>query len=151
MRSKIKTALALALFAPGVALAQMDPKVVEDTVASFAEDLGMTAIEVHDKGHNYGANIRGILPGGAAVEIEVDRHGVVEEIEARDRQGFPAGAIESLMPVEVTGAAAYPRDARFEKVELDGDFEIEGWDADGRKFDAEFTSDGRLIEMDYDD
>ncbi|MAA97242.1 hypothetical protein [Stappia sp.] len=120
---------------------------------SVIRTLGLSDTSIHPKRErHHGTTIDGRLPGGTRVEVELEGDGSVEEIEARDRQGFSPSAVVSLIPAAVRDNASYPADAMFHKVELDDrdHIEIEGRSADGRLFEAEFARDGRLIEMDYD-
>ncbi|MCX8995547.1 PepSY-like domain-containing protein [Rhizobiaceae bacterium BDR2-2] len=139
-------AVAAALAVPGLSAAQDLPPAVSA--------LGLTDVQVHGKRHaDYGRKIHGTLPGGTRVEIELDRNGEIEEVEARGRGLFPIAEIRSLIPEAVQSNSSFPADARVEKIEFEhnGRIEIDGRLANGREFDAEFTADGQLIEFDVDD
>lgn len=117
---------------------------VQDVPASL-QPLGLTDVEVRPKFGDRGRDIIGTLPGGARIEIELDRNDRVEEIEATDRQGFPASGVESLIPEAVRANPSYPGDGTFRKVDFDDDeIELEGTHADGRRFEAEFLPTGEL-------
>lgn len=116
--------------------------------------LGLTEVQIRQKPHiEYGRYVYGTLPGGARVKIELEQNGDIEEIEARGRGLFSIDQIRSLVPAPVLGNSSWPAGATLEKIEFErgGRIEIEGRLADGRKFDAEFAADGRLIDFDTDD
>ena len=139
-------ALAAALAIPDIGVGQDLPQAVSD--------LGLTDVEIREKPRaEYGRRVRGVLPGGAAVEIELDGSDVIEDIEARGGALFPVAEIVGLVPAPVIGNASWPGDARLEAIEFerDGRIEIEGRLTDGREFDAEFTADGNMLDFDADD
>lgn len=146
-RNLLTAAVTAALFVPALAGAQELP--------AAAGQLGLTDVETVARGQRQDAGgqvrkIHGTLPGGVRVEIEFDRGGKVEEIEALERGAFAAGAVETLIPAPVRAHPHYPGDALFRKVEFDDDdrqIDIEGRWQDGRRFEAEFAPDGRLIEL----
>ena len=72
-------------------------------------------------------------------------------MRAPDR--FPLAAVEALVPEAVRGNANFPTGALLDELEIkrDGRIGMEGFLADGREFDAEFTAAGELIELDIDD
>jgi hypothetical protein len=145
-RVLLMTVLAAALAYTGTLAAQELPQPVTG--------LGLTDIQIREKPRaEYGRNVYGTLPGGARVKIDLDGKGIIEDIEARGRELFPIAAIRSLVPAEVLKNTSWPADATLEKIEFkrDGRVEIEGRLADGRKFDAEFSADGRLTDFDTDD
>lgn len=112
--------------------------------------LGLTDVSVHPKKHHhYGSELHGRLPGGAWVELDLSSSGEVEEIDSGNG-GFPVSAIQALLPEAVKANPSFPKDAILYKLELDHKIEMEGRLADGRKFDAEFGHDGRVIEFDTD-
>ena len=143
-RFSLAASLALSgLVLPGMALAQaQDPGAL----------LGLTDVQPGKKPAEYGSDLRGTLPGGAAVKVELDRDGRIEEVEARGAN-FPIAAVDALVPEAVRAHAQWPKDATLEKIEFerDGRIEIDGNLADGREFDAEFSAAGQLIEFDTDD
>ncbi|MCV3242247.1 hypothetical protein [Mesorhizobium sp. ZC-5] len=117
-------------------------------------DLGVTDIQIHEKPRaEYGRNVLGTLPDGSQVKIDLDRNGVIKEIEARGNGLFPVTAIKSLIPAPVAENKSWPADARLEKIEFEsaGRIEIEGRLSDGREFDAEFAVDGLMTDFDTDD
>lgn len=112
---------------------------------AILKPLGLTDVEIRPKHGDRGRDILGTLPGGARIEIELDRNDRVEEIEAADRQGFPASGVESLIPEAVRANPSYPGDGTFRKVEFDDrEIELEGTHHDGRRFEAEFLPTGEL-------
>lgn len=134
------------LVIPGFGLAQDLPQAVVD--------LGLTDMEIREKPHaEYGRRIRGALPGGSLIEIDLTGDDVIEDIEARGNDLFPLASIGGLVPTEVAEHETWPADAALEKIEFenDGRIEIEGRLADGRMFDAEYAADGSVIEFDIDD
>jgi len=138
--------LAASIAYPGILAAQDLPRSILD--------LGLTDIQVRQKPQiEYGRNVYGTLPGGARIKIGLERNGTIEEIEARGPGLFPIDQIRSLVPDPVLKSTSWPAGASLEKIEFerDGLIEIEGRLADGRKFDAEFAADGRLIDFDTDD
>lgn len=145
-RLLLSTIVTAGLAITGLAAAQTLPEPVAG--------LGLTDVEFRQKPRvEYGSYIHGTLPGGARIEIELDRDGAIEEIEARGRGLFPVAEIRSLIPAPVLENVSWPADALLEKIEFerDGRVEIEGRLPDGREFDAEFAADGRLIDFDIDD
>lgn len=137
--------VAAGIAVPGLAAAQTLPEPVAT--------LGLSDVEFRQKPRvEYGSYVYGTLPGGARIEIELDRDGAIEEIEARGRGLFPVAEIRSLIPAPVLENASWPADAMLEKIEFErnGRLEIEGLLADGREFEAEFAADGRLIDFDID-
>ncbi|MDQ8731076.1 hypothetical protein [Bradyrhizobium sp. LHD-71] len=137
--------VAACLASLGIAVAQDLPQAVTD--------LRLTDIQIREKPRaEYGRNVHGTLPGGSRVEIDLDRNGVIKEIESRGDRLFPVATIKSLIPAPVTKNASWPADARLEKIEFEsaGRIEIEGRLSDGRKFDAEFAADGLMIDFDTD-
>lgn len=113
-------------YSPGLLAAQDLPAAVTA--------LGLTDIEIREKPRaEYGRNVHGTLPGGTRVEVELDRNGEIEEIEARGRGRFPAETVRSLIPAAVLANSSWPADATLEKVEFErgGRIEIEGHLDDG--------------------
>lgn len=134
------------LAVPGFGFAQDLPQAVVD--------LGLTDMEIREKPRaEYGRRVRGALPGGSLVEIDLTGDDMIEDIEARGNDLFPLASIGGLVPTEVTEHETWPADAELEKIEFenDGRIEIEGRLADGRMFDAEYAADGSVIEFDIDD
>jgi hypothetical protein len=143
---KTIVAIAACLVTLGSAAAQDLPQSVTD--------LGVTDIQIHEKPRaEYGRNVLGTLPDGSQVKIDLDRNGVIKEIEARGNGLFPVTAIKSLIPASVAENKSWPADARLEKIEFEsaGRIEIEGRLSDGREFDAEFAVDGLMTDFDTDD
>lgn len=138
--------IAACLATPGIAVAQDLPQAVID--------LDLTDIQIREKPHaEYGRRVRGTLPSGSRVEVDLDGDEMIEDIEARGNDLFPVEDIHSLIPTPITGNESWPADARLEKIEFEsnGRLEIEGRLADGHEFDAEFAADGRLLDFDIDD
>lgn len=149
MRYLLPAVAIISIAMPNLLATQESPTAgVSADVPAVVNQLGLMDIEVHDRKHRH-RNIEGRLPDGTRVEIDLERSGNVEEVEARGRTGFAASAVESIVPAAVREHQSYPADARFHKLELhDGRrVEIEGYRPDGSEFKAEFTADGRLIEF----
>lgn len=145
-RVLVAAVLAAALAYPGMLVAQELPRSVSG--------LGLTDVQIRPKPRvEYGRNVYGTLPGGARIKVELTRSGAIEEIEARGRGLFPIDQIRSLVPAPVLKNTSWPANATLEKIEFKrgGRIEIEGRLADGRKFDAEFGADGRVIDFDTDE
>lgn len=115
---------------------------------AVAAALKLTAVELHEKGAR-APDLEGTLPGGVRIGVDMDHDGRVEEIEREGHELFPAAAIAEFVPQQVRANTAYPADATLDKIELhDGHgIEIEGVDATGRRFKAEFSRNGDLVEM----
>ena len=95
-------------------------------------------------------DLRGVLPGGETVKIELDWNGAVEEIESATHRPFPASAVAAALPRALTSGPDWMADAQLWKVEFDDDdrsVELEGVDADGFEFEAEYDASGRLREI----
>lgn len=145
MKRALLTAAVAALAFPSLLAAQDLPESVTA--------LGLTDIQFREKPRSeYGRDVHGTLPGGARVEIELDRDDRIEEIEAKGTGLFPVSEIRSLIPAAVLSNSSFPADATLEKIEFErnGRIEIEGRLASGREFEAEFAGDGTLIELDVD-
>lgn len=128
---------------PGIALAS-------DALPEAVSRLGLSDIRVvSKKKDHYGRVVLGRLADGTPLEIDLDRHDAIKDVEVDGHGGFPAKAIETLIPPAVRAHASYPASATFYRVEFDddGEIEIEGRHADGGKFKAEYTTAGKLIEM----
>ncbi|MBP1806355.1 energy transducer TonB [Rubellimicrobium aerolatum] len=140
-------ALALPLLAASLSAQDASSAALPDVVAQ----LGLTEVEAHSH-RGEGRHLQGRLPEGAWVEVDLHRDGRVEEVEAHDGDGFPIAAVAALVPEAVRASPSFPAEARLHKLDWDGDrIEIEGRDGEGREFEAEFATDGRLIEMDVED
>ncbi|MGV1989189.1 hypothetical protein ACQZ5N_21440 [Agrobacterium sp. 22-221-1] len=116
--------------------------------AAIVRQLGLSDIDVYNNpGH--GEHVRGKLPDGSWVKVDFDRRRALEEVESDDHTGFKAKAVESLIPAAVRASPSYPADALLWKVEFDDDdrIEMKGRRTDGMRFEAEFTTDGRLVEI----
>lgn len=138
--------VAACLAIPGIAVAQDLPQHVID--------LGLTDIEIREKPQaEYGRRVRGVLPDGSQIEVDLDGDDVIEDIEARGNDLFPVAEIHGLIPAPVIENQSWPADARLEKIEFEsgGRIEIEGRLADGREFEAEFAADGSMLDFDIDD
>ncbi|WP_295808767.1 hypothetical protein [uncultured Nitratireductor sp.] len=139
-------ALSVGLLLSGYAAGQDLPQAVVD--------LELSDIQIREKPRaEYGRRVRGSLPNGVRVEVDLDGDGIIEDVEARGNGLFPIGEIQSLVPSAISDNASWPTDAQLEKIEFErgGGIEIEGVLADGREFDAEFAADGRMLEFDIDD
>ncbi len=142
--------LAAAFVLPSALAAQNAPA---DPVAAATELLRLTDVETHGERDGRVRDIRASLPGGARVDIEFDRSGAVEEVEARGPDRFPIAEVEPLVPAAVRSNANFPTGAVLDKIEIndDGSIELEGFLADGRPFEAEFTAAGEMIGLEIDD
>jgi hypothetical protein len=149
MQKPLLTAVILAGLLPQTALAQATP--ATGPVAAVSERLGLSEVSVYRQ-NRYGWDLHGQLADGAWVRVEIDRAGVVEEVEGDGQGAFAASAIAPLLPREVLESADYLRDGLIYKIEFDddGQIEIEGRRADGRDYEAEFARDGRLLELKLD-
>lgn len=131
-------------------LASTSPVLAQAPADPVIRLLGLTDVSVHPKKHHhYGSELHARLPGGAWVELDLNGSGEVEEIDS-DSGGFPVSAVQALLPEAVKANPSFPKDAVLYKLELDHKIEMEGRLADGRKFDAEFSPDGHVIEFDTD-
>ena len=117
-------------------------------------DLGLEDVQIREKQRaEYGSRVRGTLPSGARIEIDLDQDGMIEDIEARGNDLFPVADIQSLIATTITENSMWPADAQLEEIEFerDGIVDIEGRLANGNEFDASFAADGRLLDFDTDD
>src|SRR5690606_4763364 len=105
--------------------------------------LGLTDIQVRERPRAESRHVRGTLPSGTRVEVDLDRNGKIEEIEARGDGLFPISEIVSIVPQAVLDSPTWPADAQLEQIEFKrgGRIEIEGRLADGQEFEAEFSAD----------
>ena len=134
------------LAASGMSIAQELPQAVAD--------LGLEDVLIREKQRaEYGSRVRGTLPSGARIEIDLDQDGMIEDIEARGIDLFPVADIQSLIATTITENSMWPADAQLEEIEFerDGIVDIEGRLANGNEFDASFAADGRLLDFDTDD
>ncbi|HHX81591.1 MAG TPA: hypothetical protein GX696_01235 [Pseudomonadaceae bacterium] len=134
------------LAASGMSIAQELPQAVAD--------LGLEDVQIREKQRaEYGSRVRGTLPSGARIEIDLDQDGMIEDIEARGNDLFPVADIQSLIATTITENSMWPADAQLEEIEFerDGIVDIEGRLANGNEFDASFAADGRLLDFDTDD
>ena len=134
------------LAASGMSIAQELPQAVAD--------LGLEDVQIREKQRaEYGSRVRGTLPSGARIEIDLDQDGMIEDIEARGNDLFPVADIQSLIATTITENSMWPADAQLQEIEFerDGIVDIEGRLANGNEFDASFAADGRLLDFDTDD
>ncbi|WP_172331733.1 hypothetical protein [Mangrovicoccus sp. HB161399] len=148
MKRLILPALAgLCLASPGAAQEfhlQRGPE-VRDAVISA---LGITDARLHPD--DEGPDVSGHLPGGTLVELDFHRDGEFEEIEAPGSLA-PVAEIAAVVPQAVRVLPQWPADGSFKKFEIERDkIELEGRDAAGRWFKAEFDPRGLLLEWKYD-
>ena len=114
-------------------------------VEAAAETLGLTDTTVQPEAR--GPDLIGTLPGGAQVELDFHQGGSVEEIEAAENSYAPIAEVTDLLPDVLKDAERFPADGEFESIDLDNDgFDIEGRDADGTRFEAEYDAEGALLE-----
>ncbi len=148
MRSLLPFTLIMPILILGFLWGEAMPATAGHATPAIVNQLHLTDVEIHGKKH-HGRHVEGRLPGGTWVEIDLDNGDGVEEVESHDSAGFPASAVESVVPAAVRDNASYPADGFFRKIELhDGNrVEIEGYRTDGKEFEAEFSASGRLIKM----
>ncbi|QDY71269.1 hypothetical protein [Qingshengfaniella alkalisoli] len=117
----------------------------------FVKALGLE--QITERHHYYGDDLHGVTADGVPVEIEFDRDGEIEEVDVESREGLPISAVSSLIPQAVLEHDQFPVDAHVKTLDIDDrdKIEIEGYLANGQEFEAEFTFDGRLLELDIDD
>jgi len=150
-RYLLPAVFAISLIAPQAALAQEAPAGHRpEGMPAVVQQLSLSEASIHPKRRKRsGQEVHGKLPDGTWVEIDLDRNGNVEEVEADGKTGFAANTVEPLAPAAVRNNTSYPADAFFQKLEFNrgNRIEIEGYRRDGTKFEAEFTADGRLLEL----
>ncbi|WP_138471129.1 hypothetical protein [Poseidonocella sp. HB161398] len=123
---------------------QRGPEIMDNVIAA----LGITDARIHPD--DKGPDASGHLPGGTLVELDFHRGGEFEEIEAPGSLA-PVAEIAAVVPKAVRDLPQWPADGSFEKFEIERDkIELEGRDASGRWFKAEFDPRGRLLEWKYD-
>src|SRR3546814_10477158 len=104
--------IAACLATPGIAVARDLPQAITD--------LGLTDIQIREKPNvEYGRRVGGTLPGGSRVEVDLAGNDVIEDIEARGHDIFPAAAIRGLVPAPVTGNASWRREPRLAQIETE--------------------------------
>lgn len=136
---------AIALILPVAAQAQEMPAHVSDIVGKLA----LTDVQWHPGAHR--ADAEGRL-GSAWVELDFDRSGALDEIEAEHGGLFPASAIAAVVPQPLLDNVQYPADAEFSKIEFNRDkIEIDGRTAAGVWFEAEFSPRGEMLKWDRED
>lgn len=117
-----------------------------DAISRMAETLSLSEVRIHPD--DRGPDLTGRLPGGAMIEIDVHRDGSLDKIEAEGSELAPIAEVVAILPQPLIGAEGFPSDGRFEEIDLDdGEFEIDGRDAEGRRFEAEYTASGQLKEF----
>lgn len=111
MKRTFLTAVVAAMVFPGVVFAQDLPEPVTA--------LGLTDIQIREKPKaEYGRDVRATLPSGSQVEIELDRDGRIEEIEAKGNALFPVSDVRSLIPQAVLSNSSFPPMRRWRKSSL---------------------------------
>lgn len=139
-------AMAASLALPGLAVAQELPQAVKE--------LRLGDVEIREKPvASYGRRVRGTLPDGARIEVDLNGKDAIEDIEARGKALFPVAAIRGLVPAAILANTSWPADAQLKKIEFedDGRVELEGRLSNGQSFEAEFAADGLLLEFDTED
>lgn len=124
-----------------------------DDMPTIVQDFGLTEVRVVPEPHkHHGRIVEGRLPDGSFIEIDVDRHDQVQEIKGDHGHAFPLKAVEQVVPQAVRSADTYPAEAHLWRLELHDDHEVEmeGYDAQHRRFKAEFSRNGHLLDMKFD-
>src|SRR5690606_10906664 len=112
--SLLAVALAASITFPAVVAAQDLPQSVTR--------LGLTDVQIRERPRaEYGRHVRGTLPSGTRVEIDLDRNDAIQEIEARGGELFPIKDIASIVPQPVLDSPTWPADARLESIEFERD------------------------------
>lgn len=144
----LSAVLAALLTSPGIAsdrLARFDA----EAARAVADRLGLTEVSVHPD--DKGADLEGRLPGGLWIELDFHRDGSLEDLEADKHALIPVSEVVAVLPEALLSADRFPADALFEKIELEDDgYEIEGRDAQGRWFKADYDRHARLEEWKFD-
>ncbi|MDO5614157.1 MAG: hypothetical protein Q4G14_13085 [Paracoccus sp. (in: a-proteobacteria)] len=143
----MKTLIATALTAAALAL----PVMAQDTARpQLTADEAISALQLTDVTRR-GNDLSGTLPGGQIVELDFDRNGHLEEIEARNPRLIPISAVAAILPETLRNAERFPIDGEFEKIDFDHDStEIEGRDAQNRPFEADYDTAGNLLKWELD-
>lgn len=129
----------LFLFVSSSAFAQDIP----NAVANLISDIGLEQADWHPGRER--PDLEGYLPGGTYVEFDFNHSNEIEEIEAAKDGFFNATLIAKIVPQVLKDSPDYPRDAKFQKVELGQDkFEIKGLTAEGDEFEAKYDGTGQL-------
>ena len=152
MKSITSLSLAIALGLPGIASAQSDvDPVYTNKAEELRSSLSLTDVVLRVKG-DHGAALEGVLPDGSAIEIELSKDGRVEEIDSRSAEGFTPNSVSSLIPAAIFSEPRFPKEMRLDKIDYDdGIMEIDGRDSLGKEFEAEFTYEGKLLDIDIDE
>ncbi|WBU63760.1 hypothetical protein [Paracoccus aerodenitrificans] len=142
---KFVTTVLIGSFLAAPAFAQYGRPMIDQAVLdSTAQALSLTDVQKRSEDRHV-PDLQGRLPGGAMIEVDFNRDGSVEEIEARNSGLAPVSEVSAVLPEALLNADRFPADGRFEKIELDKDgFEFEGQDASGNWVEAEYGPDGQL-------
>ncbi|MGR3802458.1 hypothetical protein [Marinibacterium profundimaris] len=119
-------------------------------VAAIAQALSLN--DVTWRSSPGGPTLIGRLPGGEVLEFELEGEDTprLEEIEATTRDGAPLSGVAALLPAAILQHGLIDDDTMFHEIEFDdGKIEIDGVSGDGRRFEAEFATDGRLLEIEF--
>jgi hypothetical protein len=153
MRLLAALSLTFALTAPGLAQAQAaDDAIYFARAMNLASELRMNDVSLHKKGNGRSV-IRGTLPDGRTLEFLLDKSGNVDEIESLSTMGFRPSSVGRYIPAAVLSNPQLPSGAWIRKIDyINADkFEVDGWDRTTRSFIAEFTYDGQLIFLNWED
>lgn len=116
-------------------------------------DLHLADIEVRpEPHHHHGRVVKGRLPSGEWIRIDLDDRDDVQEIETDSRRGFHLSDVSPIIPRAVLNSHELPANATIEKLEFHDrdEIEIEGFDQENREFKARMRHSGRLLEIKID-
>jgi hypothetical protein len=144
---------ALALGLPGLVHAQAaDDAIYYGRAMTLASQLHLSDVSLH-RHTNSKATVRGTLPDGKTIEFQLTKAGEVDRIDSLSTFGFRPNSVGSYIPASVLAHPSLPRGAMIRKVDYKGDsrLELDGWDYTTRSFLAEFSSDGQLIFINWEE
>lgn len=135
---------------PVVALVIGLPAVAQDLPSSVSS-LSLADMQVEAK--RKGTEITGTLPSGTRIEIELHADGTLKEIETKGQGFFTLTELGDLIPAGLGRLKSIPAYAQLTslEVERDGSYDLEGYDDQGRDFDAEISPTGDELKYELDD
>lgn len=122
----------------------------EDALPEALRGLGLIFVDSREWPHGKREYLLQ-LDGGTRIEVEIDRDGNVQEIEAEGHKAvMPASLLGRFVPESVARHPQLNDLENLHKIEIsnDGEIEIEGFFSSGERFDAEFDASGRLVDFD---